>query len=934
MSRAHDLLRALRHRWGSSLLVLILATVAVAAATVGPTYKSAAKSSIVQDTMAGAPGSEQGISATESGRVNSILPQLQAPLLSATGAGLGGSVAARRLLGAPIDGIVVTAGVAPPITELPVVWRDGMCVHLRMLSGHCPTAMSQIMISPSLAARSHWKVGTQVAAHPFGHLVVSGIYAIPDTTAAYWSLSSTSFFPTEENSETQHAIGAPDAAFTTRQTMAALPSTTQGTDTVDFVLHIPAVTPANIDQLSTTAQSLVNNEALTIEQASLQSGIPFIVTAIHASWNTLSTPILVITGELLILAWLLLFLLVLDTVEARASEVALARLRGFGRWRSVGVAVAEPVALMAIALPIGALIGWGVAVALGGGLRPGTPVPLAAIGWAAAAVATLGGVAAILVAAVRVLRRPVVEQWRRTSRGATKRGWVVDAVLLTAAGAGLFQLASAGAFATAGSQSGAHNSVALLTPALIGIAVAVVASRLLPLACRAAFGTTRTQGGLAGFLAVRQVARRPGGTRTVIILVTAFTLATFAIGSWSIARVNRQHVAVVSTGAATVFAVGPTTSQKLIDAVDRADPSGRQASAVFAFFGGSTTLLAVQPERFARVAAWSAAGAPQHRGLRDLAPSAPPPVVLNGQAMRLRLHVDTLSTPSRVGADFLVPGGDAPIRIDLGRLTSSSGTVTRTAGLIRCPCSLADLALSQAAGPLQGAVRIESLEVRNNGVWRPVPGVGAAERWRVGGLGDTVTAGPNGLSWSFSTPANTDTMLSVNSYPDPLPVIASTSLANNGGVSPVGLDANPLPVTVAQAVPAVPGDPVTGVVVDLTYAERAALDGDAAANPQVWVAAGAAGDVAKSLRSQGIQIESTMRASTVQSLLQRQGPGLASSLFLLDAGAAALLAALGTVVGLGVSARRRRYEYAALAAGGVSQRELGARSRSSRSWCW
>jgi putative ABC transport system permease protein len=207
-------------------------------------------------------------------------------------------------------------------------------------------------------------------------------------------------------------------------------------------------------------------------------------------------------------------------------------------------------------------------------------------------------------------------------------------------------------------------------------------------------------------------------------------------------------------------------------------------------------------------------------------------------------------------------------------------------------------------------------------VWHTVPGVGQASHWRPGGIGDTVAAGSAGLSWSFSTPANTDTMLSVNSYPDPLPVIASNTLVHSGGVNPVGLDANPLPVTVAQAVPAVPGDPVTGVVVDLTYAERAALSGDSAANPQVWVAAGAAADVAKSLKSQGIHIQSTMRASTVASFLQRQGPGLASSLFLLDAAAAALLAALGTVVGLGVSARRRRYEYAALAAGGVSQREL------------
>jgi ABC-type antimicrobial peptide transport system permease subunit len=63
-------------------------------------------------------------------------------------------------------------------------------------------------------------------------------------------------------------------------------------------------------------------------------------------------------------------------------------------------------------------------------------------------------------------------------------------------------------------------------------------------------------------------------------------------------------------------------------------------------------------------------------------------------------------------------------------------------------------------------------------------------------------------------------------------------------------------------------------------------------------------------------------AAAVAADYARQGPALASVLFLADAAAAALLAAGAAVLGLHLSARRRRYEYAALSASGVPRRTL------------
>ena len=84
-----------------------------------------------------------------------------------------------------------------------------------------------------------------------------------------------------------------------------------------------------------------------------------------------------ITAQLLLLAWLLLFLIVADAAEARGPEVALAKMRGRGRWRTLTFSLAEPVLLLAVALPAGVLAGWAITTGLGHILfRPGTPVGL------------------------------------------------------------------------------------------------------------------------------------------------------------------------------------------------------------------------------------------------------------------------------------------------------------------------------------------------------------------------------------------------------------------------------------------------------------------------------------------------------------------------------------------------------------------------------
>jgi putative ABC transport system permease protein len=126
----------------------------------------------------------------------------------------------------------------------------------------------------------------------------------------------------------------------------------------------------------------------------------------------------------------------------------------------------------------------------------------------------------------------------------------------------------------------------------------------------------------------------------------------------------------------------------------------------------------------------------------------------------------------------------------------------------------------------------------------------------------------------------------------------------------------------AFVVPAVPGAPGNGVLVDRRYAELAAGFDLTQVGQQVWLAAGAPPRIRHDLLASGVRVLSQQSMTTAMARLERQGPALASVLFLADAAAAAVLAAVAAILGLYLSARGRRYEYAALEASGIPRRTL------------
>ena len=934
-------LRGLLHRAGISLNILLVAVVAVAAVTIGPAYYAAAQSSVVQDTVGTAAASGRGLEITQSGPVDAV-----GGLVTQAGGALahylGGRAALTRLFAPPVTAAETT--VQANSQTVPLVYRSGVCGHLRFVSGHCPRAAYEVAVSTSTASLMHWHTGQRIPVPTWGHLVITGQYQITLASAGarYWFEAASRYFP-YETSYGPNASGHPyDAMFTPLATMGVVPGTVQGTDYADYSLIPAHLTGPDVALVQAAVTGLIFDAALTQQGVTTTTSLPATLGTVRASWRAIEVPVVLITAQLLLLAWLLLFLIVADAAEARGPEVALAKMRGRGRWRSLTFSLGEPVILLAVALPAGVLAGWAITTALGHILlRPGTPVGLPGTSWLAAAVATVGGLAAVAASARRTLSRSVVDQWQRAGRQAAQRGWVLDAILITAAVAGLIELRVSGQIGSA-----RRGVLGLLLPGLLGIAVAVVASRLLIVACRAGFRATGRRGRIGPFLALRHVARRPGGMRTTIVLATAFALAGFAAGIWTVTVANIRAVADARAGAATVLSVTPPAHHDLAAIVDRIDPGGRQAMAVdeYANYSGSgagQVLLAVDPQRFARIAAWRpdwAGGRPLRSLTAALDPPAPAPVVLRGDQVRIRFTGSQVRPPGgTLVLDVYEQGVGAVGQTPL-YLGPVSGSRTATAQLTGCPCLLANLTVSAPAPtgavispePVKGSVTVAAIDVRSgHGRWTPAgTGLTAPRRWRSGGAGggSSFRSGSAGLIWSFKTQPGVNPSAVLVDRPYPLPALVASGLTpGTASVLQVdGLDGSPLYVTAAGQAAAIPGAPANGIVVDRSYAERAAGGTPAYSSQQVWLAPGALARVRPALRAAGVRIDGVVSAATLRAQLIRQGPALATVLFLADAAAAAALAAGAAITGLYASGRRRRHEYAALLASRVPRRSIRA----------
>ena len=916
-------LRALWFRRGVSLAVVAVATFVVAAAAAGPLYLRAAGESILQDAVRTAGPDAAGLEALLVG------PRSREPG-PALDAAVGRALARGRAHGTPIRAteVDVTAeGAGGAAVQVRLTARDRVCDQLR-ITGRCPAAAGEVVASERLAQRLGVGSGGRIAAGTGEPLAVVGTYVPRDETAPYW-FRRAYFNPTGTTDRVGTELG--DALFTHAATFERLPADVPLRAVVAVPADLRQVRLADAAALSADRRAAVVTLQASAREAQVRTSLPDLLDRARSSADLLRAPVLLVVLQLLVLSWLVLFTVVANSVDARGPEVALAKLRGLPARATVGFGLLEPFLLLLLAVPLGL----GVALAAvrtvaDRSLVGDIPVGLGRGALAAAGIAVLGGALAAAFAARSTLTRPALEQFRRTTPRGTRRGWAADAAVLTLAAAGLVQLVVSGAVA-----GGEVDPVALLAPGLLSLAVALVTARLLPAACRALAGPTRGRRRLGLFLAVRQVARRPGGARTVVVLVVAFGLATFSVSAWSVARDNREARARTVVGADTVLTVTSPSGTDTATAVRAADPAGQWAMAVSSLellssSASGRRVLGVDSERLAAVAYWRDDFAP--RGLREIADRlrapAAPAVELRGDVLSMQVRTDRLTVvgqPASVVhlAAEVVDARGVTQRVDLGPLPAERGLLRAP---VRCAnvCRLATLRVTKTTfAEASGSFVIEQIA---DGRGPVDAGLTDAERWRALGTTEpaTLRGDASGLAVDVATAEATMPQLAPADSPLPLPAVVTRSLLTGSTDTPraVGLNQAALPVDVVTVARALPRAQADGILVDRTYALRQAGSTGNLGTEQVWLGPAAPADAVDRLTRAGLVVTSTDRAADTAEALSRQGPALALLLFLLGAGAAALLAGGGTVLDLYLLGRRRVGELSAVRALGVGRRAL------------
>ena len=935
-------LRAIRWRAAASAAVFAVAVLAILAATVGPIYLHAVDQRVLARHLREASQSQRDVLVSRQSQIGFPGVNWDAQVRH-----LAGQLAPTHLFARPLSEreIGVVFGFRETFkSELAYV--EDLCAHVRIVRGRCVSGNStdQTMISAHTAAAEHLTVGgTLVATAATGTTIplhIAGVYRPIAPNGGFWEPWGLFLYGTP-GSPNEPPPG--DALFVTSNALTSHLRRVSVTFSANAALLPGRVGYDDVGELRRTITHLhatvtrLTNRASTLGTpvSSVNTSLPTVLDQAASEISLARTLVTVATAQLALLAIFLLYAVVANTTATQGPEVALAKLRGRRAGGVLLQSVAQPVALVVAAAPVGALLAWVIVRLLAArllGHRVDVVFPPAAYG--VAALGVLAGVLAAVVAAYRIIVTPVGTLMRRgaATPGSSLGLLVADAAAVTIAVAGLVELEAGGVL-----NSGKPNPLSVLAPTLLAVAAAVVALRLLPLLARLLARWTRDSRRVATFLAVRQLLRRPAEARAVLLVAVAVSIAAFALAIWTSSHHNRSLRALNAAGAHTVLMVRlGARVHDLRAAVDRADPSGQAMAVAYTKVSTLPPLIAVDTARFASVGAWVAANSSASlRAVLDRITPRAAPVTVTGT--QLRLHVDLIRHPRQpvhLALTFTKPSHHRAARTIAPVTPGTRSYHLSLPAVCANGCPIDALHLTTNA-PGNGTTVSEidatiSASVRAGGDWRPIRGFTDHARWQGGGNGQASIGTADGsLSLDVRQGATPWPAIVSAANPATLPaVIASTQASRYEGnqidnVEAVGLDGDAIFVNGVDRTVTLPRVDRNGIMVDFGAAQAAMVKPAArTTHYQVWMSARAPSDMDARLARQDVRVTRTIHSSRYLPDLDHSGPAFADSLFLLSAIAAAVLAIGATAVGRVLSVRRRSYELAALEAVGLSPRTL------------
>jgi hypothetical protein len=929
------MLRGIRYRSGRSLVVLLLAAFATAAAVLTPAYGRAAAQSVLTDGLRAAPPTAAAVtvsaeSSAAGAQSGSFDPAQQSTAEAKTLVDNAFKKAPHlaALLDKPISSIETEATTDAFVARL--AWRVGACSQLK-INGSCAIDAEQVMVSERSAAEAGIKLGDRLNLRSGKgngkRLLVVGLYTPKDSSAVYWGNSA--YFA--------HSAFAPeglprlDSIFTGTEDDVRLPSATAISVKLTYPLKPEAVRIDDVPALRSELGAL--GLSLNAAELQLETALLSIVDDAAKDQAVLGKSVPLIAVPLLVLAWVVLLLLVAALTEERSPELALARLRGFPNGRVSRFGLGETLLLIALGAPVGAVAGLAVVELTSRAiLAPDTHVELRWPVFAAAGVGLIAAFAAAWLATRRTFAHGVLTLLRQVPQRARKRAGVIEAIAVTLALAALVALLQ-----------DRTSSLALLAPAALALVAGIVAGRMLTAWARVRLAVARRAGSVPGILAAAQLARRPGTTRTVVVLTTAVALLSFAAASWDVALQERSRHARETLGAQTVYQVIPASPEALAAAVAAADPTAHSMAVIRGeqeFEQRKVELLGVQSGLLGEVAIWPGKDKAALTALgKKLHGDAPKPAAVSGDIAIRAVAVGLGEVPLRLGALISVPA-QPPTVSWLGDV--KPGQKDYAAALPACPansgCRLVGLALGRTGG-LTGAIRasLTVQEIRSGATVLPLR-AGDAGAWKNAAdrnpTAKVQVAPGDRLTLGVESSGPGDVVVSYLDTPVRLPVIVAGN-AGTGDFDFPGLAGVPQAFTQIEKDARVPRAGDNALLFDYDLAVRAGsvttgLSEVATLRYEVWAASGAPPGLDRKLADHGLRVIKTQTMQGELEQLGRRAPALGFRLYLLAGIAAAALGLGVLLLSLRLGARERRAETEALRATGVRARALRRAARRER----
>lgn len=567
--------RGLVHRWMLSTGVLMLLALAVGSAILGPCFSDAAVRSYLTTRLADSPAVETSLLWTftpnGSGAPTSALERVRATLQDRIGTPFG---APEMTLSAPLRGGPGSqAGGELPAT-FPLLARDGACEHVQ-LTGRCPQRPGEVVMTDADLDALGLEESDTVRLRDDVELTIVGSYASPAATDDSFWVQPAALAPVAEYRDRNDILQPrrAGAVITVPATFDSVPgdrwlleaTSRQRPDPRDPVRDIEVA--ASLAARYQEAAPAVEGGELALNEVSLNLRV--IADDVADQQSVARTAVAPAVLSLVLVALALLLRLLSAAGDLRRPELALASLRGSPKATLWRLALAEPLILVVIALPVGVAIGYGLTWMMSRAwLTSDLPVRIPGSAYLFVALVLVAAVAVAASTLRRLLQAPLSEQLSGVGRPR------VSSALALLGFLGLAAVAFGLVLTRVLDRDAQPRSTDLLIPITLAVVAGLAVTWLLIVAANALSRSRRADRTLTAFVLTRSVGRRRENSLLVLPLVAALAITALGIGVFGASAQWRQSVATSNAPADQVW-TSPQNGADTLALTERADPDGR-----------------------------------------------------------------------------------------------------------------------------------------------------------------------------------------------------------------------------------------------------------------------------------------------------------------------------------------------------------------------